>query len=273
MELKEAFNQLKTNIAKHSPTILTVIAAIGVVGVAWTTYRATLKANDIIVDELEKRQEDLDEQRRKLAETGKGEPIPEFTNRDIFQLTWRCYAAPAGIGIATIACIIGVNQIHRGRYAALISAYGVTTEAYKAYKAKVAETFGKNKELKVRDAVAADKVKENPSSDGEVIFTGKGEMLCYDSLSGRYFHSEIETIRQAVNHLNRQFLHHYDTWMSLNDFYNAIDLPQIRIGDFLGWDIDKGLIEVTFSSQLTGGDSGKPCVVVEYNITPKYYKI
>ena len=54
--------------------------------------------------------------------------------------------------------------------------------------------------------------------------------------------------------------------MSLNDFYSMQDLPTIRAGDKLGWNIDRGLVQVEYSSQLT--DIGTPCLVIEFRVGP-----
>lgn len=270
MGLQESFIVLKRNAAEHSPTILTVIASIGVVGVAWSMRNATRKADTIVFEELKKRQEELDEQRRKLDETGRADLIPEFGNKEIVRLTWKCYIAPAGIGIATIACIIGANRIHLRRYAALASAYGVTSEAYKAYKAKVAETFGKNRELKVRDEVAADNAKANVSPDGEVITTGKGEMLFFDKWSGQVFKSEVETIRRTINNMNREMNMAYsDGFVSLNEFYHDLGLRPVEHGDLLGWHFADGEITAQFTSTII---NDKAYQVLVFDVKPKYLK-
>lgn len=269
MGVQESLIVVKRNIDKNSPTILTIIASFGVAGLAWSTYQATQKANALIMDELEKRQEELDEQRRKLEEIGRGDLIPKFTTRDVVELTWRCYIAPAGIGIATIACIIGANRIHLRRYAALASAYGVTSEAYKTYKSKVAETFGKNKELKVRDEVATDHAKANISPDSEIITTGKGETLFLDRWSGQIFKSEAEQIRRTINNMNREMNMAYsDGFISLNELYYDLGLRKIEHGDLLGWHFADGEITVSFTSTLI---DDKPYTVLNFDVKPKYY--
>jgi hypothetical protein len=60
----------------------------------------------------------------------------------------------------------------------------------------------------------------------------------------------------------------YDMYVSLNDFYGEIGLEPIQLGDELGWNVDQGLIELEFSSQLS--ENNEPCLVINYNIAPKY---
>lgn len=56
-------------------------------------------------------------------------------------------------------------------------------------------------------------------------------------------------------------------YISLNEFYDEMDLPHIDIGDDLGWNIDDA-IELTFSSQLT--EDKTPVLVISYEYCPRY---
>lgn len=59
-----------------------------------------------------------------------------------------------------------------------------------------------------------------------------------------------------------------DMYISLNDFYYEIGLRGISIGDDIGWDIDRGYIDLDFSSQLA--EDGVPCLVIDYGVAPRY---
>ena len=85
-----------------------------------------------------------------------------------------------------------------------------------------------------------------------------------DSISGRYFRSDLDTIRKVVNSLNREMTH--QNYISLNKFYSELGLPGIKDGDYIGWNIDRGLIELDFDACIT--DTDEPCIVIDYNITP-----
>ena len=236
-------------ITKNSPTILTGLAVGGFLTTGIFVGRATIKAMRVIDVENETRA------------TGK-----DLERLEVVKLTWKFYIPAACMGAATIACIVGSNSINQRRNAALATVYGLTEVAFREYKEKVVETIGKSKELKIRDEVSADTIKRNPPGDKEVIFTGKGVVLCYDSISGRYFKSDIEQIRRAINSLNKEFLS--DMWVSVNDLYYELGLSNTVLGDRMGWDLDHGLVEVSFSTQLTEDD--EPCLVLNYDIVPKF---
>ena len=118
----------------------------------------------------------------------------------------------------------------------------------------------------IRDKIDKEHIDRDPVSKKEVIVTKAGETLCYDSLSGRYFKSDIEQIKKAVNELNKTMLR--DMYVSLNEFYDELDLAHTDMGDQIGWKVDNGLVEVDFSSQIA--EDGTPCIVIRFDMPPKY---
>lgn len=186
------------------------------------------------------------------------------TRLEKIEVTWKYYI-PAGIsGLITVGSIIALNSVHERRNAALAGLYSLAQTTLNEYKEKVVETIGENKERKIRDAVDADRVLNNPP--GDVIITDSGSVLCFDSLTGRYFLSDIEKIRQIVNELNRELLR--EMFIPLNELYFELGLDPTELGNDLGFNVDQGLLDIRFSSQLT--KDGKPCLVLNYEVHPRY---
>lgn len=235
-------------ITKHSPEILTGIGIAGMITTTIMAVRATPKALILI----EEKKEEID--------------VDKLTPIDLIKTTWTCYIPAAITGGLSIICLIGASSVNARRNTALATAYTLSESALKEYQEKVIETIGEKKEQTVRDAIAKDRIDKNPVSSREVIITEKGNTLCYDAISGRYFKSDIDKIKKVENELNRRMRD--EMYISLNDFYYEIGLNPIGIGDDLGWNIDHGYIELNFSSQLT--DDGNPCLVIDYQVAPRY---
>ena len=233
---------------KHTPEILT---GLGIAGMAATTViavRATPKAIELI--EEKKREEGVE----------------KLKPAEIVKTTWKCYIPAAVTGATSVGCLLGASSVNARRNAALAAAYNISTTALTEYKDKVVETIGEKKERDIREAISADKVKNDPVTNREVIMTGKDVTLCYDAVFGRYFKSDIDTINRAVDYINRQVVAH--GYVSLNEFYEEIGLPPIEIGYDLGWSFDDGHIDVIPDSELAS--DGTPCRVITYNVTPRY---
>lgn len=246
------FNKLiksaQTTLRKHSSEILT---GVGIAGMITTTVLA-VKATPKAIMLIEEKKLDLD--------TEKLHPV------EIVKTVWPCYVPSIVTGAMSVACLVGASSVHIRRNAALTTAYAISETALKDYQEKVIETIGEKKESTVRDAVAKSKVEKNPVEDNAIVITEKGETLCYEPLSGRYFRSDIEKIRAAINEINYMLIN--DNYISLNDFYCEIGLGTTKTGDQVGWAIEKGKVEPHFSTQLAA--NGEPCLVIDFINPPVY---
>lgn len=248
LNMAKIMKGVKTAVSKHSPEILTGIGIAGMVTTTVLAVKATPKALALI--EEKKREEGVD----------------KLTPAETIKTTWKCYTPAVITGGTSIACLIGASSVHTKRNAALATAYKLSETALSEYQEKVVETIGEKKERDVRDAIAKDKVTNNPVNQQDVIVTGKGETLCYDATFGRYFKSDIDKLKKIENELNRRM--RSDNDISLNEFYYEIGLDEVDAGNDLGWNIDRGYIELEFSSQLT--PDGTPCLVIGFRQPPRY---
>lgn len=185
---------------------------------------------------------------------------------ELFKAVWKCYVPMCISFTAGAMCILGAHRIDVRRNAALAAAYQLSESALREYKSKVIETIGEKREKSIQDEVAKDKIKENPPVPSQIIITGRGKTRCYDGQTGRYFESDIESIRQIVNKLNyRLQSEHY---ISMNELFYELALPNTDLGDLIGWNLDDGLIEIRFTSMLP--KDGIPTLVLNYNVAPRY---
>lgn len=235
-------------VSKHTPEILTGIGIAGMITSTVLAVKATPKALQL----MDERKFDLEVEKLTVVETVK--------------TTWKCYIPAVVTGAASVGCLIGASSVNARRNAALATAYKLSETALNEYREKVVETIGEKKDQAIRDQINKDHIEEKPVSKSEVIITEKGNTLCYDTISGRYFKSDIDKIKKAVNELNRKMV--YDNYVSLNEFYDELDLAHTSVGDDLGWNMENGFIDIYFSSQIADDDT--PCIVVNYDVAPKY---
>ena len=236
-------------LKKNSPVIMTGLAVAGVVSTTAYAVKATPKALKLI-----------EQANMVLAEDDILSPI------DTIKIAWRPYAPAIIMGSLTIACILSAHHINTKRNTALAGLYSLTENRLRDYQKQVVETIGEKKEREVRDRVAEQQIRNNPASC-DITQVGGGTMLCYESLSGRYFRSDVETIKGVFNELNRRIISNNYLAVYLNDFYEDLGLTSTRVGDLLGWVLDDGKIEPMFSSQLT--ENNEPCLVVNFSVEPR----
>lgn len=242
-------------LRRKSPEILT---GVGIGGMITTTILAVKATPEAL---------------RRIEAKKRREHHKKLTVIQMVQATWICYI-PAGLtGTVSVACLIGASVVNGRRNAALATAYSLTENTLREYRGKVVETIGEKKEEAILDAIDRDRVERNPPpANTDVLPMTEGAVapvLCMDGMfPGRYFHSDVETLRRAQNKLNWQMNNGSEPYISLNEFYMEIGLPTVETGDDLGWRTDRGLIDLRFSSQLVNGRT--PCLVMSHNNPPEY---
>lgn len=231
-------------IAKNSPGILTGVAVAGIPTLIIVSFNAGMKTKEVII----KNEVNADDIREEVKAA-----LPYLI-------------LPVGIGLGIGACAIGATTISTRRQAAAASLYALSEKALKEVEDKYVEQNSERKLEKLHDDINADKVRKNPPKEDQIIVTGLGDALCYDSLSGRYFKSDIERIRRIQNTINEKI--NAGEFISVNDYSDMIGLPDTELGWELGWSMQAtGQMDIRFTSCLT--ENGTPALVIEHKVKPE----
>lgn len=264
-KLTKMFKNTRKFLGKYSPEILTGIGIAGWITTTVLAVKATPKALHLIEDEID-RQNDENVKEAVRLNQDICEHVTKLKPLDLVKTCWKPYMPALGLGVVSTSCIISANAIHYKRNAALATVYAISERTLLRYKDKVVETLGEKKEKEISNKVAQENVDQNKVSDRSIIITSKGNTLCMDAFSGRYFRSDVDNIKKAINKINRDLT--YDHYVSLNTVYGEIGLDNVKNGELLGWNLDNGLIEPRFDTCLAEND--EPCVVIDFYIQPKY---
>lgn len=219
---------------KHAPTILSVAGGIGAVAAVVLSTDSALRAKMALEDAK-----------------------PDISKADKALIYVDAYAPTVLMTAATLVCIFGSNHVNQRRIAGIAGAYVLKETALKEYKDKAEDILSKGKVQKIRDEILQDHISDNPPTKSNTIAnvyqdpTGLG--LWYDQLSGRYFHSNAERIRKAALEANQMLLK--NGYVSVNDFYSLIGLPDIKLGYDLGWESSRNdEVMIDLDSFLTDSD-------------------
>ena len=204
-------NYISRFFHKHGGTILTILSAAGVVGTAYLSGKASIKAKEEL--EILDKDAPLKEKAKALA------PI---------------YAPTAAVGAATILCMFGANVLNRKQQASMLAAGALMEQTYKKYRDKAEELIGD----KIDKLVVDDLNEDVPLDKEERLFYYNyyedGEVPEY----GSYFPLTPEKVLKAEMELNRIFILRRSA--TLNDFFKLLGLKTVEGGDTLGWSIDLG---------------------------------
>lgn len=235
-------------LRRNSSTILTCVGGVGVIVTSVLAVKATPKALELL----------------ERAEAEKGEKL---TKLEVVKVAGPSYIPAAAVGVSTIACIFGANILNKRQQASLASAYALLDNSYKEYKKKVTEMYGEDADRTVREEIAKDTYEEkNIAYDGE-------KQLFYDQFSGRYFESTMADVIRAEYKINQKISSYGGA--DLNEFYEALDIPQEDYGVSLGWSIGS-LMSTTWSQWLDFThekvmlDDNLECYIISFSADPMY---
>lgn len=249
------------NTNNISSTVLSCVAALGVVVTAVTVGKATPKAlNKIKADS--RRNHD-------------GDPYA-YTNKEAIQSAWKFYIPSVVAGTTTIVCIFGANMLSRRQQAAITSAYGLLNSSYQEYKDKLKELYGEEAHQKIIDAIAAEKAEDiyisasGALGGSSLSFEERDPdsvRLFYDSFSKRYFESSVPQVLEAEYHLNRN--RSLGMEVSVNDFYEFLGIELIDGGYELRWSWSDEIGWIDFSHRKTVLDDGLEVYIIDFVWFPR----
>jgi hypothetical protein len=248
MNIAELFQKGSRMVTANPTTLLTGMGVAGVVTTAYLTGKASFRAAQLIEDAE-------DEKQAKIGDS--------LTNKEKVAAVWPLYVPAISVGCTTITAIVMANHSASKKIAALTIASGISDRALTEYKAKVVEKLGERKETAIRDEIAQERVNKIPPTTKEVIIAGTGDVLCFDLLTGRYFQSSVEKVRQAEIKINYDIINHM--YASLSSFYDEIGLPPTPYSDTVGWNGSERF-EVLFSTVLS--TDNRPCLAIDFSYPP-----
>lgn len=274
---------------KHSPTLMFVAGAAGVVATVVLASRATLKLDAILnehEDDLEKIKvadhvdySDSDRQRDMVV----------LYARTAGRIT-RMYAPAIGIGILSIAALTGSHVVLTKRNVALTAAYAALDRGFKQYRERVVAELGPDKDRQFRydmeDREIVEETKQGPKTKVIKQVGPNGA-----SIYARFF-DEASTSWDRRPTYNQMFLRCQQNYANdllrarghvfLNEVYDMLGLPRSKEGAIVGWVmdccdgggdnyIDFGVFEGDRFSGMRFVKGEEPSVLLDFNVDGVIY--
>lgn len=198
-------------IRQNKSSILAIAGAIGMVASVGLAIRNTAKYKDIIHSKDDKKIDNIE--RLKVA-------VPLYL--PVVLLTG-----------SSLACIIGATVVNAKHQRSMTAAYILLENSFKQYKDKVAELYGSDVPKKVETEITNDKFEEKKPQ----LKISENDLF-YDEYRGEFFESTLDDVREAMYHVNRNFI--LRGYTTLNEVYDFLNLSHTEQGDILGWSADYG---------------------------------
>lgn len=237
-------------VRKHSPTVMFVAGAVGVVATVVLASRATLQVDRVLnehEDAIEKTEWMLANNGDVYDEDDKRRDTVVIYAQTALKLS-KLYGPSVLVGAASIAALTGAHVTLNRRYAAVTAAYAGLDKAFKEYRRRVIADVGEEKELEYRyDMISKDVVRE--TAEGPVVEEAKQIAAHGTSIYGRFF-DEHSTSWSRDPGYNQNFLRNVQNYANdmlrargyvfLNEVYQMLGLSHTPEGQLVGWVIDGG---------------------------------
>ena len=223
---------LKLQLKRGSPTILTCLGAAGLIFTTISAVKATKEATERIKYDS------------RLNHDGDSYA---YTKAEAVKSAWRCYIPTVMLGASTLVCIFGANALNKKQQAALTSAYMLLNNTYK-------EFVKKDTDAAVRKAVVEDK------ADSIDISPSEEKALFYEFNYGDFFEYNLAELLSAEYQFNKQFISR--GYACLNDLYDLIGLPKTQVGETIGWTEHDGRPWIDFEHELVELEDGMECYII-----------
>ena len=255
-KVSRSFHKVGFKLKKHSPEILVVAGVVGIVTSTVMACKATTKVNDI-VDEAKETVDTIHNSVGKGLRTSDGEEYTqEVANKDLAivytQTGWKfvkLYGPAVALGVASIGCMIGSNQILRKRNVALAAAFTAVDTSFKEYRGRLIDRFGKDLDRELRFGIKAKEVEERvvDENGNETTVTRTVEVVDPNVAHSMYsvVFCEGNTGWTKNPELNKVFLIQQQNWandklrlkgyLTLNDVYEMVGAPTTSYGQIAGW--------------------------------------
>lgn len=270
--------------SKHAPLVAAGVGIAGVIGVAVSASRDTLKAKRKMDAERDSIDFAISRIKQRAAEI-KGENANSHANVDpqksfdlksasyeliqkvkyVVPLVWKCYIPTAAISAATIGAVFLSWKFGRAQLKVATMATYMAEQTFKTYSKNVMKRLEEGtltEETLVKEESDAKGLIKPNQTTAAVVINGD-QVPVVDRYSGRTFYASIASIREAVNNVNEEIFG--NLYSSLTDFYDYLNLEPTGVSDEVGWNADHPL-KVSFDTTLL--DNGRPALVLDYELDP-----
>ena len=304
VKLSRSLHKVGFKFKKHSPEILIVTGAIGIVTSTVLACKATMKVNDILEESKETIDKIHDSANKGLHTSDGEEYTQEVANRDLSivyaQTGWKLvklYGPAVAIGVTSIACMLGSNHILRKRNVALAAAFTAVDNSFKQYRGRLIDRFGKDLDRELRFGIKAKEVEETvvDENGNEKTVTKTVNVvdpnIAHDIYSVVWCEGNTGWTKNAE--LNKVFLLKQQNYandklrmnhfVSLNEVYKMLGINPTSYGQLAGWIytedssigdnfIDFGIFNINDDKKCDFVNGFERSVILDFNCIGDAYK-
>lgn len=227
-------------IKGHGSLILTILSGAGLIGSVILTAKQAPKAEGALIEAEQDKQAEILKARIYAIEAPYGytesyyekvdnvcndmnDNLPKLSVMEKIKVAGPIYAPVILLGLATMGCMAGAHILDAKKQAAILSAYAMLQQDFKAYRQEIRDEYGEEADRKAwiesqkRVKVLEEEVKRLENIKGVCNFG-------IATIPGLIFRSDMGNIDMAMLHFNRNLI--LRGWASLGELYSFLGLPE-----------------------------------------------
>ena len=267
-------------LKKNAPTILTGAGVAGFIATTALTARATVKAMETFpkISKKVSQVKEIEAVGRPAEKERLEKLITVYANSSVELL--KIYWPPILTGSASIVCVLAGHNMMLKRQASLVAAYTALDAGFRAYRRRVAEKFGEDKERDLYYGVKT--IKREAEGDLPPCEIADPDDI-RPSVYARFF-DEYNVNWTKTPEYNRMFLQSQQNWANnrlkahgfvfLNEVYESLGLDRSQAGQMVGWKlngngdgfVDFGLFSIGDENSRAFVNGVEGTVLLDFNV-------
>ena len=287
----KVFNKVAFNLRKNAPEIMVVGGVVGGIVSTVLACKATTKAQLVLndakdrVDQVHAVLEEPDYKDKYTEEDSKKDLAIIYAQTGVKLV--KTYAPAIGLGVLSIASILGGHNILRKRNLALAAAYTTIDKAFKDYRDNVVERFGESIDKQMRYNLKAETITEkveDPETgkkksvkkevlvpEGDGVYSGYARM--FDQ--GNYAWENDAQLNRAFLSSQEEFANQKlraQGYLFLSDVYKVLGFRDDRASHCVGWVFDEespkgdNYVSFGFRDNPDFMNGHEPSVILDFNV-------
>lgn len=264
----------------HSPEVLLVAGVVGVTTAAVLACRATLKLEEVL-SEAEKKSAQIEELELDSYTAQDKTKDQALLKVIVARKIVRLYAPSVGLGVLSVGALVGSHRILSTRNAGLIAAYGALEKGFAAYRERVMQEVGPEKERELRYGTEVGRVyDEKTDTTKHVLADGVSVYARFFDETSRNWNRQhgynqifLQAQQNYANDLLRARGHVF-----LNEVYDMLGLDRSKEGAVVGWVrgngddfVDFGVFEGDEWSAMRFVNGDERSILLDFNVDGVIY--
>lgn len=270
---------------KYSPEILTGVGIVSGVVAAVMASKATLQLENV-VETMQKNVEEINE----VATLSDASDLERkkalafaYTNGTL--AIAKLYTPSISLAVGSVACVIGAHGIMRRRNVALIAAYKAVETSFAAYRQRVEDEFGEQKDREIARGMKTVEGKDEAGKKQLTTTVTPDGMSQYakffDELNPNWntrSENNLMYVRCQQNMAND--ILHARGHIFLNEVYTMLGLPHTPAGQLVGWIhgegdncVDFGVYDITNERAREFVNGYEKAIWLDFNVDGIIYDL